>query len=90
MLPSHLAADIDVATWEAPAVFQWLRQSVVPAEMARTFNNGVGMVLAVSQEGVDSVVAGLEAEGETVYRIGCLTARNGEACVLRNLESWAV
>ncbi|KAK0646691.1 phosphoribosylglycinamide synthetase [Cercophora newfieldiana] len=89
MLPPHLAADIDVATWEAPAVFQWLRQSVVPAEMARTFNNGIGMVLAVSQGGVDSVVAGLEAEGETVYRIGRLTAKSGEACVLRNLESWA-
>jgi len=88
MLPDHLAADIDVATWEAPAVFQWLRQSVVPAEMARTFNNGLGMVLAVSQEGVDSVVAGLEAEGEKVFRIGRLTAKSGEACVLRNLESW--
>lgn len=89
MLPSHLAADIDVATWEAPAVFRWLRQSVVPAEMARTFNNGVGMVLAVSREGADSVVSGLKAEGETVYTIGHLTARSGEACVLRNLESWA-
>ncbi|KAK0623294.1 phosphoribosylglycinamide synthetase [Immersiella caudata] len=89
MLAAHLAADIDVATWEAPAVFQWLRQSVVPAEMARTFNNGVGMVLAVSREGADSVVAGLEAEGEKVYRIGRLVAKTGEACVLRNLESWA-
>jgi phosphoribosylamine--glycine ligase/phosphoribosylformylglycinamidine cyclo-ligase len=89
MLPAHLAADIDVATWEAPAVFRWLRESVAPAEMARTFNNGVGMVLAVSQEGAESVVAGLEAEGETVYRIGRLTAKTGEACVLRNLDSWS-
>jgi phosphoribosylamine--glycine ligase / phosphoribosylformylglycinamidine cyclo-ligase len=89
MLPAHLTADIDVATWEAPAVFRWLRESVVPAEMARTFNNGVGMVLAVSQEGAESVVAGLEAEGETVYRIGRLTAKTGEACVLRNLDSWS-
>ncbi|KAK4456038.1 phosphoribosylglycinamide synthetase [Podospora aff. communis PSN243] len=89
MLPAHLAADIDVATWEAPAVFRWLRESVAPAEMARTFNNGVGMVLAVSREGMESVVAGLEAEGETVYRIGRLTAKTGEACVLRNLDSWS-
>ncbi|KAK1750700.1 putative bifunctional purine ADE1 [Echria macrotheca] len=90
MLPKHLAADIDVATWDAPPVFRWLRQSVAPAEMARTFNNGIGMVVAVSQEGVDGVVAGLEAAGEKVYRIGKLVARGEDACVLRNLESWAV
>ena len=89
MLPSHLAADIDVATWETPAVFRWLRQSVAPAEMARTFNNGVGMVLAVGQEGVDGVIAALEASGEKVYRIGRLVSRTGEACVLRNLDGWA-
>ncbi|KAK3357233.1 phosphoribosylglycinamide synthetase [Lasiosphaeria hispida] len=88
MLPGHLAADIDVATWEAPAVFKWLRESVVPTEMARTFNNGIGMILAVSQEGVDGVVAGLEAAGETVYRIGSLVEKDGEDCVLRNLSSW--
>ncbi|KAK1832267.1 phosphoribosylformylglycinamidine cyclo-ligase [Podospora conica] len=89
MLPGHLAAEIDVATWEALPVFKWLRQSVAPAEMARTFNNGVGMVIAVSEEGAKAVVAGLEAEGEKVYTIGRLVKRGEEACVLRNLESWA-
>ncbi|KAK0711588.1 phosphoribosylglycinamide synthetase [Lasiosphaeris hirsuta] len=88
MLPGHLAADIDVTTWEAPAVFKWLRESVVPTEMARTFNNGIGMILAVSQEGVDGVVASLEAAGETVYRIGSLVEKGGEDCILRNLSSW--
>lgn len=89
MLPGHLAAEIDVAAWESLPVFKWLRQSVAPAEMARTFNNGVGMVIAVSKEGAAGVVAGLEAEGEKVYTIGKLVARGESACVLKNLESWA-
>ena len=91
MLPSHLAADIDVAAWEHPPVFKWLRESVVPTEMARTFNNGVGMVLAVTAESASAVVAGLEAAGETVYTIGRLINKgaDGNQCVLRNLDSWA-
>ncbi|KAJ4416121.1 Bifunctional purine biosynthetic protein ADE1 [Neurospora sp. IMI 360204] len=93
MLPKHLAAEIDVATWEHPPVFKWLRESVIPTEMARTFNNGIGMVLAVAPEAADAVVKGLEAEGEKVYTIGKLVNREGgekgEWCVLRNLESWA-
>lgn len=93
MLPKHLAAEIDVATWEHPPVFKWLRESVIPTEMARTFNNGIGMVLAVASEAADSVVKGLEAEGEKVYTIGKLINREGgekgEWCVLKNLESWS-
>ena len=93
MLPKHLAAEIDVATWEHPPVFKWLRESVIPTEMARTFNNGIGMVLAVAPETADAVVKGLEAEGEKVYTIGKLVNREGgekgEWCVLKNLESWA-
>ena len=95
MLPARLAAEIDVTAWEAPPVFAWLRRTgnVAPAEMARTFNNGVGMVAAVGggEDTVQRVVAALEAAGETVYRIGRLVARpeGGEACVLKNLESWA-
>lgn len=89
MLPPHLAAEIDVTTWEVPAVFRWLRQSVDPAEMARTFNNGIGMILAVDGEQAGRVVASLQATGERVYDVGRLVDRTAEACVLRNLDSWA-
>lgn len=91
MLPPGLAAEIDVAAWELPPVFRWLARSVEPAEMARAFNNGVGMVLAVDADAAGEVAALLEAEGETVYRIGRLVERaeGGSGCVLRNLERWA-
>ncbi|KAK0723104.1 phosphoribosylglycinamide synthetase [Lasiosphaeria miniovina] len=91
MLPSQLAAEIDVAAWEVPPVFKWLRESVAPAEMARTFNNGIGMVLAVSADGAAGVVVGLEAAGEKVYTIGHLVPRESgnNGCVLQNLDTWA-
>ncbi|KAK3301567.1 phosphoribosylglycinamide synthetase [Chaetomium strumarium] len=90
MLPPHLAAEIDVATWEVPPVFKWLGQSVEPAEMARAFNNGLGMVLAVEAgQAAEAVVKALEGAGERVYTVGRLVRREGEGCVLRNLERWA-
>jgi len=95
MLPARLAAEVDAAAWVVPPVFAWLRRTgnVAPAEMARTFNNGIGMVVAVGggEDNVQRVAAALEAAGERVYRIGRLVARpeGGEGCVLRNLESWA-
>jgi phosphoribosylamine--glycine ligase/phosphoribosylformylglycinamidine cyclo-ligase len=90
MLPSHLAAEIDVSAWELPAVFKWLKQSgnVSSTEMGRTFNTGVGMVAVVSKENVKQVVDELTASGEKVYTIGKLMKRSGEGCALKNSVSW--
>ncbi|KAF7874968.1 hypothetical protein EAF04_002141 [Stromatinia cepivora] len=90
MLPSHLAAEIDVATWQLPAVFKWLKSAgnVTASEMARTFNTGIGMVAVVSKENVEQVSNELEASGEKVYTIGRLVKRSGEGCELKNLNSW--
>jgi len=90
MLPAHLAAEIDVTAWELPGVFKWLAQSVEPREMARAFNTGVGMVVAVAADKAEEVKAVLEKEGEKVYVVGKLVERKeGEGCVLRGLERWA-
>jgi phosphoribosylamine--glycine ligase/phosphoribosylformylglycinamidine cyclo-ligase len=92
MLPKHLAAEIDVKSWEVPAVFQWMRKvgNVEPAEMARTFNNGIGMIAAVEAGKVEQVMAALEQEGEKVYKIGRLVKKAEEECVLVNIDSWRV
>ncbi|KAH9438033.1 hypothetical protein MCOR02_001674 [Pyricularia oryzae] len=93
MLPKHLAAEIDVASFTVPPVFAWLRKAgnVVPAEMARTFNNGIGMAIVVAAANVDAVEKTLQAQGETVFRIGRLVSRGSaeEGCKLLNLEAWA-
>lgn len=91
MLPKTLAAEIDVASWDVPAVFKWLKKAggVEAKEMARTFNNGIGMVAVVAAGDVEKTVSTLEAEGERVFKIGSLVKRNGEGCVLKGLEHWA-
>lgn len=52
MLPEGLAAEIDLGSWTAPALFQWLQQGggIQLDEMRRAFNMGVGLVIAVAPE----------------------------------------
>ena len=92
MLPKHLAAEIDLSTWDRPGVFNWVQKAgkVSNEEMSRTFNNGVGMVLVVSNVAAGEVKKVLEAAGETVYKLGHLVDRQGkEGCVLKNLDTWS-
>lgn len=92
MLPPNLAADLDVNTWEVPAVLQWLRRTgkIPHDEFARVFNTGLGMVLVVGKANVAQTVRELEAAGETVYTVGKLMERTGEErCVLRNTHNWS-
>lgn len=90
MLPKHLAAEIDVASWDLPPVFKWLKAAgnVSSAEMGRTFNDGIGMVAVVGQENAQLVTAELQGAGETVYVIGKLVTRTTSGCILNSLESW--
>ena len=60
---------------------------VQPLEMARTFNNGIGMILIVGPDKVDEVVQTIQASGEKVYSIGEVVA--GEAVEMRNLDAWS-
>lgn len=75
VLRPDLQASIDAKSWPILPVFRWMQAlggGVEPAEMARTFNLGVGMVLVVAAEHVEAVKASVEAAGEKVYRIGTL------------------
>jgi len=94
MLPRHLSAEIDVKSFERPRVFEWLQRKgkVSSAEMSRAFNNGVGMVLVVSEAASGEVMRELEGEGEKVYKVGKLVERNEKdgGCVLLNLDCWAL
>ena len=72
VLPAGLAAHIDLAAWEAPPVFGWLAGAgkLDDAEMLRTFNCGLGLVLVVAESEADKVVAALVAAGEAPIKIG--------------------
>src|SRR3546814_11695899 len=62
--------------------------NIEPEEMARTFNCGVGMVLAVDADGADAVAAELEAAGETVVRVGTVEAGAKGCTVTGSQEPW--
>lgn len=77
VLPEGLAAEIDLGAIQPPAVFSWLAQTggVAAEEMLRTFNCGVGMIVVAAQDDVDQVQSALEAQGESVIRLGKLAKR---------------
>lgn len=74
-LPDGMGAEVDAAAWEMPAVFRLLQEwgNVDWAEMYRTFNMGIGMVLIASEEVAARIEAHLGAQNEAVFRIGRVT-----------------
>ncbi|WP_197922766.1 phosphoribosylformylglycinamidine cyclo-ligase [Thiosulfatihalobacter marinus] len=79
VLPEGLGADVDLDVWELPDVFKWLAETggMAEAEMLKTFNCGVGMILSVSADRADALQDLLRAAGETVYRLGHVTEGAG-------------
>ncbi|KAI0814813.1 aminoimidazole ribonucleotide synthetase [Irpex lacteus] len=90
VLPKGTGCYVDASQWELPAPFRFLMKhgGVEPLEMARTFNNGIGMVLVVDARAVDKVIEELGKAGETVYKIGEVTNKSGVE--MRGLEAWKV
>jgi len=72
VLPEHTRARIQLDAWPQPDVFNWLQKNgnVEPAEMLRTFNCGIGMVICVAAENAVAAQAQLTEQGEQVFVIG--------------------
>lgn len=82
VLPEGLTAEISAASWQLPPLFQWLQAqgNIVPSEMYKTFNCGIGMAIVIAKEHVAAAKELLAASGETVFEIGYIRAQNaGEA-----------
>lgn len=79
VLPAGLGARVDTSAWARPAIFDWLAAAgrVAPAEMLRTFNCGIGLVLVVAPDAASSIGEALAAAGETVHAIGRIEAGEG-------------
>ncbi|CEH15806.1 aminoimidazole ribonucleotide synthetase [Ceraceosorus bombacis] len=91
ILPEHLGANIDVSAWPQPPLFAWLQKigEVRAAEMCRTFNNGVGMVLVVDSSAVKETIEALKLGGEEhVIQMGSI--EEGAGIRYRGFESWAL
>jgi phosphoribosylformylglycinamidine cyclo-ligase len=90
VLPEGSRAVVDTSGWQLPPLFERLREggAIAAAEMARTFNCGIGMAVVVAAEEADAVSDALSTAGETVHRVGLIEpGRRG--CTVRGAAgSW--
>ncbi|MCC6809806.1 MAG: phosphoribosylformylglycinamidine cyclo-ligase [Deltaproteobacteria bacterium] len=89
VLPPNTKAVLSPVAWPMPKLFSVLQAAsgAAPAEMFRTFNMGIGLVLVVAEAHAAEVERVLKAEGETVYRLGQVEAGIGEpVCILSGVN----
>jgi phosphoribosylformylglycinamidine cyclo-ligase len=73
---SGLALRLRPAAWPEPPVFGLIRAAgIAEDEMRRTFNLGLGLVVAVAGDDADRAVAALEGAGERAFAVGEVVAR---------------
>ncbi|MFQ6021250.1 MAG: phosphoribosylformylglycinamidine cyclo-ligase [Acidiferrobacterales bacterium] len=72
VLPAGISAVIDPRRWSRPAIFDWLQDNgnIEDAEMYRTFNCGIGMVVVVSAANKQHALDVLQQSSETAFVIG--------------------
>ena len=80
VLPENTVAELEKAAWPRPKLFDWMQAegNVAENEMHRVFNCGIGLVVVVAAADADAAMAELKAQGEAVYRIGKIRARQGD------------
>ncbi len=84
ILPEGTAVTIARDTWPVLPVFKLMQEigNVPDAEMYRTFNMGVGMVIICAVEDKEKIKSHLEERGETCYEIGRVTEGNHEVNIV--------
>jgi phosphoribosylformylglycinamidine cyclo-ligase len=77
ILPGPRRAIIAKDSWEAPPVFNLLREqgNIAAEEMFRVFNMGIGMMMVVPEKEVVEIMERLQNLGERAYQIGSIEKR---------------
>ncbi len=72
VLPENTKAVIDTDSWKWPVIFNWLQEkgNIEISEMYRTFNCGVGMVIAIPEKHAQEALNLLHGAGEKAWKIG--------------------
>lgn len=72
VLPPNLGVVLDKGAWQVPEIFNWLQTSgnISHKEMYRVFNCGIGMVVIVDKNAVDTSLANLKKSGEDAFIVG--------------------
>jgi len=77
ILPPGMHARVERRAWTPPALFGWLqaRGNVPVEDMYRTFNMGIGLIIACARDAAAAVIEGLAAAGEPdAVRVGEIRA----------------
>ena len=84
MLSEGTSAHLRSAAWPRDPIFDWLSEAagIGEDEMRRTFNCGLGMVVAVAREDLDTALRRLEARGERAFPVGEVRAARGPPAVV--------
>jgi phosphoribosylformylglycinamidine cyclo-ligase len=72
VVPARFMLTIDWNAWERPGIFNIIQHvgEVPEADMRRTFNLGVGLILLVDREGADAVLSALRRKKEKPFVMG--------------------
>ena len=85
VLPKGIGVALDLSAFNVPDVFKWLAKQgqIEEAEMLRTFNCGIGMVIFAARDGADEVEKVLRELGEKPVRVGeAIAAKSGDRVTL--------
>ena len=84
VMPRDTGARVDTTAWQRPAIFDWLQQTghVSDAEMYRTFNCGIGMVICIDPADVQHTLEHLAGHGEDARIIGRIATGQGAPAVI--------
>jgi phosphoribosylformylglycinamidine cyclo-ligase len=85
ILPPDTHAVIDRSTWQVPLIFEWLQRTgdVPTDDMLRTFNMGIGLILAVGADDAAWMLEDLRAAGETGAAVIGNVERGGQGVLYR-------
>lgn len=81
VLPTKSKATIDLTAWERPEIFNWLQEqgNIEESEMLRTFNCGIGMVIAIPEAEAEEIINTIRLQGMSSWVIGTITASENES-----------
>jgi len=72
MMPDDVHAEVATPSWQQGAVFDWLAAhgNIETDEMRRTFNCGIGLIVAVAETDIGAACRLLADHGETAWHLG--------------------
>jgi phosphoribosylformylglycinamidine cyclo-ligase len=82
-MPENSKGVINLKSWERPATFAWLQEqgNIEEAEMLRTFNCGIGMVIVAPRTEVEEIISTIRLQGMKSWAIGSIDAAADDAYV---------